>query len=312
MYHDSTRSGFFSLLVDSRGGKRQSSHRLADMPKVLNLLDKKIDTWISQAEFIRPNRRVVNLLRLGLLFADLDTYRVPALASRKPDELAASVLFLCADTGLPAPSMLIYSGRGIQAKWLLEGTIPRQALPRWNACQRYLVDRLAHVGADPMAKDASRVLRTVETVNSKSGEVCRVVHVQTGTDGQPIRYNFEYLAETLLPAARWTIEQQRQEQAESRTKKKPFLLVPGGKADNLRGFSGRQLAWDRLEDLRKLAELRGGVGEGSRMQHLFWRLNFLLLSGATNSKQMYHEAAALARELDPQDFSCFIPESSGG
>ena len=300
MYHDSTRSGFFSLLVDSRGGKRQSSHRLADMPKVLNLLDKKIDTWISQAEFIRPNRRVVNLLRLGLLFADLDTYRVPALASRKPDELAASVLFFCSDTGLPAPSILIYSGRGIQAKWLLEGTIPRQALPRWNACQRYLVDRLAHVGADSMAKDASRVLRTVETVNSKSGEVCRVVHVQTGTDGQPIRYNFEYLAETLLPAARWTIEQQRQEQAETRTKKKPFLLVHGNKADNLRGFSGRQLAWDRLEDLRKLAELRGGVGEGSRMQHLFWRLNFLLLSGATNSKPMYHEAAALARELDPQ------------
>lgn len=300
MYHDSTRSGFFSLLVDSRGGKRQSSHRLVDMPKMLNLLDKKIDTWISQAEFIRPNRRVVNLLRLGLLFADLDTYRVPALASRKPDELAASVLFFCSDTGLPAPSILIYSGRGIQAKWLLEGTIPRQALPRWNACQRYLVDRLAHVGADSMAKDASRVLRTVETVNSKSGEVCRVVHVQTGADGQPIRYNFEYLAETLLPAARWTIEQQRQEQAETRTKKKPFLLVLGNKADNLRGFSGRQLAWDRLEDLRKLAELRGGVGEGSRMQHLFWRLNFLLLSGATNSKQMYHEAAALARELDPQ------------
>lgn len=300
MYHDSTRSGFFSLLVDSRGGKRQSSHRLADMPKVLGVLDKNVDTWISQAEFIRPNRRVVNLLRLGLLFADLDTYRVPALASRKPDELAASVLFLCADAGLPVPSIQIYSGRGIQAKWLLEGTLPRQALPRWNACQRYLVDRLAHVGADTMAKDASRVLRTVETVNSKSGEVCRVVHVQSGNDGQPVRYNFEYLAETLLPAARWTIEQQRQEQAESRTKKKPFLLVPGGKADNLRGFSGRQLAWDRLEDLRKLAELRGGVGEGSRMQHLFWRLNFLLLSGATNSKQMYHEAAALARELDPQ------------
>lgn len=273
------------------------------MPKVLDLLDKKRDAWMSQAEFIRPNRRVVNLLRLGLLFADLDTYRVPALAGRTPEALAASVLYFCGEEGLPSPSVLIYSGRGIQAKWLLDGTIPRQALPRWNACQRYLVDRLAHVGADPMAKDASRVLRTVETVNSKSGEVCRVVHVQSGADGEPIRYNFEYLAEALLPAARWTIEQQRQEQAEQRGRratKKPFLLVPGGKADNLRGFSGRRLAWDRLEDLRKLAELRGGVSEGSRMQHLFWRLNFLLLSGATNSKQMYHEAAALARELDPQ------------
>lgn len=300
MYHDSNRIGFFSLLVDVRGEKRQSSHRLADMPTILNLVDKTRDTWMSQAEFIRPNRRVVNLSRLGLLFADLDTYRIHALAGRDPEKLAASVLYFCAEEGVPAPSMLIYSGRGIQAKWLLEGTIPRQALPRWNACQRYLVDRLAHIGADPMAKDASRVLRTVETVNSKSGEVCRVVHVTNGIDGQPIRYNFEYMAEALLPAARWKIEQQRQEQSQQRATKKLFLLVPGGKADNLRGFSGRQLAWDRLEDLRKLAELRGGVVEGQRMQHLFWRLNFLLLSGATNSKQMYHEAAALARELDPQ------------
>lgn len=301
MYHDSSRSGFFSLLIDVRGEKRQSSHRLADMPTILNLVDKTRDTWMSQAEFIRPNRRVVNLARLGLLFTDLDTYRIPALAGRTPDQLATSVLYFCTEEGLPAPSVLIYSGRGIQAKWLLDGTIPRQALPRWNACQRYLVDRLAHVGADPMAKDASRVLRTIETVNSKSGEVCRVVHVTNDTDGQPVRYNFESLAEALLPTARWTIEQQRQEQAERvKRKPKPFHLVPGGKADNLRGFSGRQLAWDRLEDLRKLAELRGGVNEGSRMQHLFWRLNFLLLSGATNSKQMYHEALALARELDPQ------------
>ncbi|RMN20127.1 Rep, partial [Pseudomonas cannabina] len=304
MYHDSNRSGFFSLLVDVRGEKRQSSHRLAAMPTILNLVDKTRDTWMAQAEFIRPNRRVVNLSRIGLLFADLDTYRIPALAGRDPEKLAASVLYFCNEAGVPAPSLLIYSGRGIQAKWLLEGTIPRQALPRWNACQRYLVDRLAHIGADPMAKDASRVLRTVETVNSKSGEVCRVVHVQSDKNGQPVRYNFEHMAEALLPTARWTIEQQRQEQSQRRATKKLFLLVPGGKADNLRGFSGRQLAWDRLEDLRRLAELRGDVVEGQRMQHLFWRLNFLLLSGATNSKQMYHEAAALARELDPQWNSC--------
>src|SRR3546814_10838492 len=36
------------------------------------------------------------------------------------------------------------------------------------------------------------------------------------------------------------------------------------------------------------------------MQHLFWRLNFLLLSGATNSRDMYYEAKTLARELDPR------------
>lgn len=294
-YHDPARSGFFSILVDVNGDKRQSSHRLTEMPTVLNLIDKSRDTWLTQAEFIRPNRRVVNLARVGLLFADLDTYRTPWATGRTPEQLAASVLYFCAQEGIPTPSMLIFSGRGIQAKWLLDGTIPRQALPRWNACQKYLVDRLRPLGADVAAKDASRVLRLVETVNSKSGEICRVVHVENGQDGQPVRYSFEYMAEMLLPVARWTIEQQRQERAE----RKQLKLLPGAKTDNLRGFSGRQLAWHRLEDLRKLATLRGGVSEGERMQHLFWRLNFLLLSGATHSSQMYYEAKALAGELAP-------------
>ncbi|GLR55211.1 hypothetical protein KYK30_31455 [Shinella yambaruensis] len=296
-YHDPSRSGFFSILVQcpGEGDKRQSSHRLTDMPQVLQLLDASRDTWLTQAEFIRPNRRVVNLARIGLLFADLDTYRQPWAAGRTPEQLAAAVLFHCADEGLPPPSLLVYSGRGIQAKWLLDGTLPRQALPRWNACQKYLVDRLAPMGGDTNAKDASRVLRVVNTTNSKSGEVCRVVHVEADSDGQPVRYSFEYLAEQLLPVARWTIEQQKRDRAERRQLK----LLPGGKADNLRGFSGRQLAWDRLEDLRKLATIRGGVSEGERMQHLFWRMNFLLLSGATNSRAMYREAVELAAELDP-------------
>lgn len=294
-YHDPGRVGFFSILVDVDGDKRQSSHRLIEMPTVLGLIDKTRDTWLTQAEFIRPNRRVVNLARIGLLFADLDTYRTPWATGRTPEQLAASVLYFCAQEGIPTPSMLIFSGRGIQAKWLLEGTVPRQALPRWNACQKYLVDRLQAVGADAGAKDASRVLRLVETVNSKSGEICRVVHVENGADGQPVRYNFEYLAEMLLPVARWTIEQQRQERVE----RKQLKLLPGAKTDNLRGFSGRQLAWHRLEDLRKLATLRGGVQEGERMRHLFWRFNFLLLSGATHSSQMYYEARTLASELAP-------------
>ena len=298
MYHDSQNHGFFSILVDRYGEKIQSSHRLSEMPIVLGLIDKNRDTWMTQAEFIRPNRRVVYLARIGLLFADLDTYREPWATGRTAEQLAASVLYYCAQEGIPAPSMLIFSGRGIQAKWLLDGVIPRAALPRWNACQRYLVDRLAFLGADRQAKDASRVLRLVNTVNQKSGEICRVVHVEVGADGQPVRYNFEYLCEMLLPAARWTIEQQRQEQ-EARAKRRQLKLLPGSKSDNLHGFSGRQLAWHRMEDLRTLAELRGGVEEGERMLHLFWRLNFLLLSGATNSRQMYHEAHALAREIDP-------------
>lgn len=294
-YHDAGRYGYFSLLVAVGNDKKQESYRLVDMPDVLSRVDTTRDTWLSQAEFIKPNRRVVNLARIGLLFADIDTYNKPWAQGRTPEQLTESVLFHCAEEGIPTPSMLIFSGRGIQAKWLLEGTLPRRALPRWNACQTHLVNRLAALGADPAAKDASRVLRLVNTVNSKSGEICRVMHVENGADGEPIRYNFEYLAEILLPVARWEIEAQRKEREERRQLK----LIKGGKTTGLRGFSGRQLAWHRLEDLRRLADLRGGINEGERMQHLFWRLNFLLLSGATNTALMYHEAAALARELDP-------------
>lgn len=297
-YHNSLQHGFFSLLVakSERGAKKQNSFLLSQMAEVLSLVDPRYDTWLSQAEFVKPNRRVVNLLRVGLLFADLDTYNTSWAIGRTPEGLAEAVLYYCREEGIPIPSILVYSGRGIQAKWLLEGTLPRQALPRWNACQRHLVDRLSYLGADPAAKDASRVLRLVKTVNTKSGEICRVVHVEAGLDGQPLRYDFEALCEILLPMTRQQLADQREASAAR------LELIKGskkGKLENLRSFSGRQLAWDRLEDLRLLAKLRGGVQRGERMWHLFWQLNFLLLSGAAYSAKLYYEAAELAREIDP-------------
>lgn len=53
--------------------KIQRAYRLGDRPKVIEALNQERDTWIFQAEFIKPNRRVVYLLRLNLYFVDLDT-----------------------------------------------------------------------------------------------------------------------------------------------------------------------------------------------------------------------------------------------
>jgi hypothetical protein len=66
------------------------------------------------------------------------------------------------------------------------------------------------------------------------------------------------------------------------------------------------VSWDRLEDLRTLAKLRGwvenGIPHGYRSKYIHWCLNFLLLSGAVHSSQLFHEAQALAREVCP-DFN---------
>ena len=297
-YHSIERQGYFSLLVanGANSRKRQESYRLGLMPQVLSRLDRTHDTWLSQAEFFVPNRRVVNLSRIGLLFADLDTYRTP-LKGLSPERQADALQLCCNDEGIPPPSLVVFSGRGLQAKWLLERAIPRPALPRWDACQRALVERLGSLGSDIAAKDASRVLRLFETVNSKSGEICRVIHVNCGADGEPVRYNFEYLAECLLPLSRWDIEARKTRK--ERRSQPQLRLVPGGWTGGLRALNTRRLAWDRLEDLRALRRVRGGAHEGERMKFLLWELNFLMLSGAVHSTRMYPEAAALAKEIDP-------------
>ena len=246
--------------------------------------------YISQAEFFKPNRRLVNLWRLGLAFVDLDTYQTK-WGSRTPEEVSLSVRTFLHDEGIPAASLIVSSGRGLYLKWLFETPIPQSALPRWNAVQRELVERLQGFGADPMAKDASRVLRLVQTVHAKTGGVVRVLHVEEA-EGEPKRYGFDRLAGAVLPVER--------PQSQKDVSRRPFKVVEVGLGRE------RSLAWARLTDLRLLQDIRGRVvPEGEREVSLFWRLNFLLQSGQATARNTYHEARALARELDPG----FVSES---
>ena len=313
LYH-TERWGFFSLLYASESGdgrrKRQRTYPLVKMPWVIDRVDPRRDTWISQAEFAKFNRRLVNLLRVGLCFVDLDVYKTP-LGAVSPSAQAALLVDYCDGEGIPVPSVIVSSGRGLYAKWLLSPVLSRRALPYWNAVQTALMKRLRRFGGDPKACDGSRVLRLVGVVNCKSGTVCRVLHV-TQSAGEPIRYDIDYLGDCLLPLSR---EELRRRRAERRARREAaeaedaagegaaLRVVPGsGCADNLRSFSGRQLAWDRLLDLRRLVDVRyhgAPVLEGSRMSLLFWQLNFLLLSGATHSLGLWHEAVAVARGIDP-------------
>ena len=192
LIHNPEDFGYFSLLwvkpqyqpqVDrgertaNSAPKEQCSYPLRIMPKVIMELDQTLDTWYSQADFTGLNRRIVNLLRLNLCFADLDTYKTEWQGTT-PEHICYCICGYCRDEGLPEPSLILYSGRGLQIKWLLERPIPRAALPRWNAIQSHLVSALERFGADQGARDASRVLRLVDTINTRSGERVRVIWVK--------------------------------------------------------------------------------------------------------------------------------------
>jgi hypothetical protein len=292
LYHDAGRFGFFSILFRDVDRIKQYSYKLPDMAEVLRLAPKNRDTGLSQAEFDKPNRRIVNLARLTSLFTDVDCYKI----GLPPQRAEALLLFKCEEDRLPMPSLVIQSGRGIQVKWLLDKPLPRPALPRWNAAQRALVERFLDLGADPAARDASRVLRLVETVNTKSGEIVRVSFANTVKNSTEVAtYGFDYLCEFLLPYSREELAQRQEERQKRRALRGPIQLGDEH-SPTRRGFSNRQLAWHRLDDLRTLYQIRNGHIEGLSMPLLFWSLNFLLLSGATNSTLMFYEASALCKE----------------
>ena len=131
----------------------------------------------------------------------------------------------------------------------------------------------------------------------------RVIDVQ-GVGTTPASFDFDDLADVLLPLTRLELQILREQRGVRDAQRKSLKLI---KQDNPRsaifqGFSGRRLAWDRLEDLRTLGELRGGWvddnGVSTRTQALHWQLNFLCLSGAAHPGNFYLEANELAKQID--------------
>ena len=285
-YLDQRGPGYFSIAGKPNGVWKQRQHELSLLPKVIDTLNPALDTWISQATFrTGANRQTVNVQSIGLFFSDLDTYNEPDLVRCDPAEQCRRLLAFCRDSGLPEPSIVLFSGRGLQAKWLLSGAIDGADLMSWNRVQAALVDRLSQFGADPKAKDVVRVLRVDRTVNTKSGEVVRVLHVTGGVEAAPARYDFAEMHKILCP---------------------PLALVKPNPQQTPRittssGFGLRQLNWSRMHDLLKLNDMRGQV-EGYRELTLFYAINFLLLAEPHRVSQMWHEARALASRISPDTF----------
>jgi len=100
--HPPGSSGNFALLIRARDGLlRQSIYPVSEMHRVLEGLDTSVDTWISQNRFFGHRRRLVNLLHIGLLFADLDTYNESWAVGKNSEQLVSEILRQCAQDGIP-------------------------------------------------------------------------------------------------------------------------------------------------------------------------------------------------------------------
>ena len=268
-YLDSQKWGWFTTYNRPRGSTKgqQAAYPLRELPTVLKLVSqdrRDMDWWISQAVFAKPNRRKVNLAHVGVAYVDLDYYRFPSLACLCNSEILDRVCMHSEQNGIPLPSMVIDSGKGLQIKWFHE-PLPRKALPRWETLEKGLVKSFFQLGADMNARDISRVLRIINTYNQKNGAQVEVIWVNHDYDIlTPARYAFNDLVEQVLPPLPEKSSKRRKASV------RPFQPVSG--------FTINSLNWTRLCDLQKLVELReGDMGDGLREPMAFWLCTFFAL-----------------------------------
>lgn len=292
--------GYFTVARGSadRRGWREQSFNVDVMDKVLAALKGAPDAYVSQATFVSPKRAASLTHTLRCAWVDLDLYNLDMVAD---DASVEAVMRHARNSGLPEPSLVVSSGRGLYAKWVFDQPITSSMMLQWNALQGVLIALFHQFGCDPKVRDAARVLRAASSINSKSGNEVRVVR-DTGRT-----WSFAHLCERVSQldagvAANWGVKTVRAAQARRTrlatatqasdlgqlatyaAKREPFML---------RQMTAQSLNWCRFLDLRDLAFQRGGFARGYRDLFLFWMACFLGHSGVITPANFWSEISTL-------------------
>jgi len=305
-------SGWWTLNQLQRGGRMiQDHHQLDQLAAVLGARGRGTDVYMSQGIFELPSRRAVHLSCMTHAYVDLDAYKSPVMSDGKGiDVVARLVLWDCDEWGIPRPSCIVHSGRGLYLKWFWRQPVPRAEAGRAMAINRALVRSFRDFGADPAAVDLSRILRVVGSVNSRSGKTVEVIW-SNDADGNIVRYDFGTFSDAVLPSSgdgpatrSAEIVPLRRARGERTVASREAVEEHQRLGHKL--FNREHWHWGVLEDLRCLAKLRheSGVvqaaGAGRRAGlDLFGHLGACQLARVIPAHRLAAEIEAWARLILP-------------
>jgi len=235
------------------------------------------DSYVTQnaVKFGSHSRAFSNISCLANCFVDLDTYKVSTLVGLSKEEILQRIIKTFPD--MPRPTLFADSGRGVYLIWTFQTTKPASFIPAWQVIQNNLVTLLKSFGADPLCKDVARVLRIAGTENSKSLTTAGYEQI-----GEPVKFEelqkySNNLTKKNKPATKKHINNVRTLRTNFGTTTKNFYT----------------LAYGRMQDIRTLAELRGGKLNDLRKTALYVY--------SASSAWYCQTVDSLERELD-----CFI------
>lgn len=223
------------------------------------------DIYISQNTFSEKSRKSIYLKELRTLYIDIDCYK-------KNLTKEAVKYFLENDLygKIPIPNKLIDSGRGMYYIIYLNDT-PAEDIDKWLLIENYLYEQLEYLGADSSCIDVSRVLRVVGSLNSKSNTRVKVV------DKYEYSYTLDEIIENYIPDD--FIDRHNRQNKKEPTKPLETKGVRRKKHSSNENcitlFTSHNLYYNRIEDIKKLVNIRNGDMKGYREVTLFLYRHFL-------------------------------------
>lgn len=212
-------------------------------------LNKTEDHYVSMNGFYNYRRTEQSVRHLNALWVDLDYYKM----DEYKDKSISDMIKLMKSDGLfdeLEPSFFVNSGNGLYIIWLIKNA-PKAVLNMWKCCMDKLHKKFEKYGADPMAKDVSRVLRLPGSSNLKTNKEAYLYLYKKDVK----RYSLKDIGDILLkPIAK------KKKEAVS-----PFIKTPH--FHNKRCFR-------LLNDLEKLVKMRSGECHGFRERMCFVYHNF--------------------------------------